>query len=407
MKKMISSVISEKLILLFFISCISWISSAQTYQRDNNKSGTGYVLKPEPVSTGNYIIGAFMCPLWSKDNSITSWDPVKKYPEREPVLGWYNEGNPEVTDWEIKYALDHGISFFNVCWYRKKGNAGKPVEELFGHWTSSLLKSRYANEFRFCLLYIDEGKIMDGIASEKDFLENIVPYWINNFFKRPNYLKIDGKPVLTIYRPENFIRNLGGEQQAAMAIRKLRDACIKAGFAGVIIGGEYHGALNKKEPMYRTLDMDIALSYHWPSFTEHMVLPAPSDTSIIRLQTLCWPALNNITDLPSITTVSVGWDSRPWGSTYYKGAWKLSPNHFRQLLQEAKEFLDKQPAGSLSSKILMLDNWNEFGEGHYIFPTKTDGFAYLDAIREVFATSSGPHNDIIPANVGLGPYENE
>jgi len=28
------------------------------------------------------------------------------------VLGWYREGDPELADWQIKWAVEHGITFF-------------------------------------------------------------------------------------------------------------------------------------------------------------------------------------------------------------------------------------------------------------------------------------------------------
>ena len=31
------------------------------------------------------------------------------FPERKPVLGWYDEASPEVADWQIKWAVEHGI----------------------------------------------------------------------------------------------------------------------------------------------------------------------------------------------------------------------------------------------------------------------------------------------------------
>lgn len=368
-----------------------------------------YVPEPRPVSTGQYLIGAFMCPLWNKDafpDKINPWNKIKGYPDREPVLGWYNEGNPEVTDWEIKYAVEHGISFFNVCWYRQKDNVGeKPIKELFGHWTESLFKCKYNNYIKFCIMYVDEGQIMGGIKSEQDLLENLVPYWIEQYFKKPEYLKIDGKPVFTIYRPEKFIADLGGEDNAASAIMKMREACIKAGFPGIIIMGEYHMDINKKEPMYPKLGLDVAVSYHWPSFTKEMPPKAPDDSTIARMEMKCWAGLKYVTELPSLPTVSVGWDSEPWGKTYYKDHWRLSPSIYKGLLSSAKNFMDKQPNGSLESRILILDNWNEYGEGHFIFPTIKDGFAYLNALKQIFAPNSLQQKDVLPNDIGLGPYE--
>ena len=38
--------------------------------------------------------------------------------------------------------------------------------------------------------------------------------------------------------------------------------------------------------------------------------------------------------------------------------------------------------------MLLLDNWNEWGEGHYIAPYREYGFGYLDAVRKVFSDAS-------------------
>jgi hypothetical protein len=50
-------------------------------------------------------------------------------------------------------------------------------------------------------------------------------------------------------------------------------------------------------------------------------------------------------------------------------------------------------------------NWNEFGEGHYLMPTRGFGFGHLDAVRGVFAPQAPPHTDIAPLDHGFGPYD--
>ena len=69
-------------------------------------------------------------------------------------------------------------------------------------------------------------------------------------------------------------------------------------------------------------------------------------------------------------------------------------------MPKAKNFSD---LNSTTYKIIMLDDWNEFGEGHYIAPTQQFGFSYLDVIREVF-TINPFHIDLAPEDVGRGPY---
>lgn len=54
----------------------------------------------------------------------------------------------------------------------------------------------------------------------------------------------------------------------------------------------------------------------------------------------------------------------------------------------------------------MLDNWNEWGEGHYIAPHLAGGFKYLQAVREVFTKRNNLPDYRLPDQLGLGPYLN-
>ena len=97
--------------------------------------------------------------------------------------------------------------------------------------------------------------------------------------------------------------------------------------------------------------------------------------------------------LPSI---SVGWQTSPWDGTQDPGNGWASVSDYRALAQWAKdEFMPTLPQDSLGRRVLMLANWNEFGEGHFLMPSNLAGFGYVDALREVF-TRGGPHTDAVP-----------
>jgi len=56
----------------------------------------------QSVSSSNptYTIGAYHYPGWKGDAAAWSgrdpWAPIKKFPEREALLGWYDEGDVDV-----------------------------------------------------------------------------------------------------------------------------------------------------------------------------------------------------------------------------------------------------------------------------------------------------------------------
>jgi hypothetical protein len=69
---------------------------------------THYVPEPKPVR-GPYEVGVYYFPGWTTANH---WQPITPFPERRPMRGWYREGDPELADWQIKWAVEHGITFF-------------------------------------------------------------------------------------------------------------------------------------------------------------------------------------------------------------------------------------------------------------------------------------------------------
>ena len=147
------------------------------------------------------------------------WLNVLKHPERTPALGFYSQENPEVADWETKWAVEHGISFFVYCWYRT--SQGGAVKTQFGSAIhDALFKSRFADKMKFTIMWENQAKGVAGVSSEADLMQNLLPFWTANYFRHPSYLKIDNKPVLFIYRPEFLVKDLGSTENVKSANRK-------------------------------------------------------------------------------------------------------------------------------------------------------------------------------------------
>ena len=350
------------------------------------------VPSPKPVAT-DILVGAIHCPIWESDR-VDLWRGVLRHPERLPALGLYAQENPQVAEWEAKWALEHGISFFVYCWYRR--GQGQPVQTQFGRGLhEGLFRSRVAETMKFAILWENQDQGIGGVAGEPDLMHNLVPHWIDNFFKRPNYLTIDGKPVLFVYDTENFIRDLGGLEQAGRAIEAMRAACRAAGFAGLTLIGEYRGFVPATLDRMRDLGVDASFAYCW-----HLPGSPDPDTAVAgQLQAI--RAIRDRGVLPEVVTVSQGWSGWHDEDT----VWSVPPDRFEQLLREAKEIVAASPKESIGSRMILLDNWNEWSEGHFIAPSRKYGFGYLDAVRNVFATEQTDHIDLLPDDIGLGPYD--
>ena len=358
-----------------------------------------HVPEPCPVDTGGVMVGAQYCPLWRQGTRSTGWERITPWPRRKPVLGWYDEGSPEVADWEIKWSLDHGISFFMYCWYRRgEGRPVTPDDVFIEHAIrQGLYHARFRDRFKFAIMWENQNRNIAGVSSMNDLMQNLFPYWLETFFKHPSYLRIDRRPVLFIYRPENLVQDLGSVKAARTAAERMRTACREAGFDGLWIVGEYRGTNAKRLRLLRDLGCDSVFAYCWP------MAGSPASGEAVKKQIEIWRKRRDLNILPEVLTVSMGWDARPWHAS--PSQWRLTPADFARVCAAARVEMEHWPKGSLSRRILLLDNWNEFGEGHYIAPHRQYGFGYLDALRKAFVTGTDRHTDWTPEDVGLGPYD--
>jgi hypothetical protein len=368
-----------------------------------------YVPRPQPAKT-DYITLMHYCALW-KEGTHYGWKLIEPWPEKRPAIGWYDEGTPEVADWHIKYALEHGINGFIYCWYR--ANQEPQIEQRLGHAIhDGLFAAKYRDMFTFTIMW-ENGR--NGVNDEADLLDNVLPFWIKNYFTHPSYLKIDNQPVLVVWRPERLLSQLGGPVNTRQAFDKMRAQCREAGFGGLRI----IACMPAANPI---LGKQIAES-GWDAVTGYNLSPAgvkiaghdPAGLAyrdyadVLSRFRQAWLDRDACTgDVPDIPNVVMNRDDRPWGrvkrgQNFYTADPKAEI--FEVACREAKELVDAKPADRWDSKIVVLDNWTEFGEGHYIEPTTGTGFTFANAVKRVFCTDWAPEavTDIIPEDLGMRP----
>ena len=181
-----------------------------------------YVPEPKPVK-GKYDVGVYYFPGWQ---SRSQWQPIERFPERKPILGWYREGDPEVADWQIKWAVEHGITYFAYDWYWSQG-----ARHLEHGLHNGYFNARYKSMLKFCLLWANHNapkthSIDDSLA--------VTRYWITNYFQRPEYYRIEGKPMVIIFSPYNYKNDMGIDG-VNKAFEAMRDECRKAGLPGLYL----------------------------------------------------------------------------------------------------------------------------------------------------------------------------
>ncbi|MBQ8849105.1 MAG: glycoside hydrolase family 99-like domain-containing protein [Clostridia bacterium] len=373
-----------------------------------------YVPKPIPA-TSDRIIAAHYYPAWKKGAAglHRGFDDLHNYPERTPLIGYYDGDSHELCDWEIKWALEHGINCFIFCWYRNKSNVGHPVTindlRLGETLHNGFFNAKYCGMMNFAIMF--EAQNNWGATDSNDMIENLMPFWLDNYFSRDNYLKIDGKPVVFIYDYQNQLRDgFSSAKEQKRTFDSCREMAKSAGFEGLIFAIEHRKDDLSVIDRYRECGYDFSFAYCWSVKQSNATNGEVIAEQIrkMRLRAECIPDY-------FCPTVSCMWDPSPRFvsmPTVYSAAntpslWKLTPSQFRSLLRQTVALTAPLPKDSIARKFLMLDNWNEWDEGHYLLPSHEFGFGYLQAVREELTVRDNLPDYRMPREIGLSEHLNQ
>lgn len=357
----------------------------------------------------------------------TEWDLVKvSRPRFEghlqpkiPSWGYFDEADPKWAAKEIDLAADHGIDVFIYDWYWYEPSGLYLQEGL----EKGFLKAQNNQRLKFALMWANHNwanihptpytnfqqQLTDGKVSPQIW-DMITNYIIANYFKQPNYWKIDGKPYFSIFETTNFIASFGSIEKAAEAMQLFEEKVKKAGFPGLHFncidqGITDHSLQNVLKNKRTTADAFRALKTN--SITSYNFLyaydlskagwPKADYQKAIEANVNYWPVISSkYANFEYYPNVTMGWDvtprliqsdkfdsfkGYPW-TPVFNG--DNTPAAFESGLVKAKNFIDSK---DYKHKIIILNAWNEWTEGSYLLPEKKTGTKYLEAIKNVFGSN--------------------
>jgi GT2 family glycosyltransferase/glycosyltransferase involved in cell wall biosynthesis len=296
-------------------------------------------------------------------------------PRRPGELGYYDLRVPDVMRRQVELAKLHGIHGFTFYFY---WFGGKTLLELP---LRKFLQDDLNLNFSLCWANENWSRRWDGSEeavlisqshSPKDdemFLE-----YVSNYFKDSRYLKVRGKPVLTIYRPLLF-------PNLKETTDRWRRKIVELGFPGIyLIATDAFGFQNYKEFGFDAIT----------NFPPHGLHNLPNvidslDVSLLFQQ----PAIRHYKDavdsmmhhhrMPNNNCVHPGvmlaWDNsarKPFLGNIFHG---FSPELFYSWLKSAISFAKfKTP----EERFVFINAWNEWAEGSYLEPDLKFGYANLE-----------------------------
>ncbi len=323
---------------------------------------------------------------WGK--GFTEWTNVSKavpqyvghhQPKLPDELGFYDLRLIEVQKRQIELAKSYGIYGFcyHHYWFDGKRVMDRPIEQILAHPEL---------DFPFCINWANENwtKKWDGrdadvlLAQNHSELDDVA--FIEDaarYMRDSRYIRIDGKPLLMLYRPSLLVDpKATGE--------RWRTWCRENG-----IGELYLVITHSFEPIDpETIGFDAAVEFAPNSF------PLTNVTNKMRSSFLNSNFDGVLYDYTSAIDYSESyrvphytkfrgvcprWDNearKPGKGTVLIGS---NPVEYGKWLQSICRFTKNnfEP----SKQFVFINAWNEWAEGAYLEPDRKYGYAYLEATR--------------------------
>ena len=322
-------------------------------------------------------------------DGFTEWSNVTKaqpnfaghYQPRLPAdLGYYDLRLSEVMVQQAELARRSGIDgfCFYYYWFGGKRLLDGPIEQMLA------LKKP---DFPFCLCWANENwtRRWDGQDSEilmaqahspKDDLGVIAD--LSRYFRDKRYIRVDGRPLILIYRVTLF-------PNFAETAARWRTYCREQGIGEIYIAMVESFELVHSRTHPSTYGCDAAVEFPPQELAEQKP-PSGEITnpnfkgSVADFRDLAVKFATR--DLPHYTRfmgVAPGWDNTARMQDKSFCFEQATPGAFQAWLEEAIEQTRAQHYGD--ERLIFVNAWNEWAEGAYLEPDRRFGHAFLEAVR--------------------------
>ena len=372
--------------------------------------------------------GAKYPPWWrgaTNPKSLTLTIGTELHPilgQRHPIdpAGTYDSRDPDIADWHIKWALEHGVTAFMIDW--------SPIEVdpsgAFHHtFEDGFLRANYRDMMKFGIMHItdqtwDYPEWFRGYEHVKLTARRGLDYVKENYFDYPSYLRLGKRYFYMLFRISEYAIEHGLDRLNDL-VDSLHDQDVYlVGDVGPY--GVYHDRpLNEK--IVRVFDAISAYNWLEAGAQEHirivkrngvdvwtLIAPYSQMASGYYREWRYWSELAKDCGVDFITPLCSGFSNK---AAYESGAayrenfhverTGRTPELFRKMCLDSVGFIEKS-----RTNMCLIDGWNEIHESSTLEPMVEHAFDYLDVVRDVFCDEPGggwPPN-VVPTRDGVRQY---
>lgn len=346
---------------------------------------------PEPDASQQQraTLGAYFFDGWAGPLTNFHFDGMVggAYADRQPLSGWLT--TPCSLEKQLVWAHGYGIRFFVFLYFPLNTSA---IREINGNLNAALEDYRKISDHhgvKYALMYVNQGSFRVAPADWSDQ----VTKWAK-MMTDPDYIKIDGKPLFMLIDADSMRQDFG-KSSVHQALDELRTAARKEGLPGVFIVGGVNPAGDSIGDESRTPNLanfaadgyDALSLYNYP-YVQPAIAGSRPYSDLVDAGEWIWNHYQAASPIPYIPVVEQGWDPRPWNErepTTGKLMWyKSSPSAFGAFIEKGIQWADMHPRNRIlpsdQPPLLLVEAWNELGEGSYLLPTIGNKYRFGQAL---------------------------
>jgi Glycosyltransferase WbsX/Divergent InlB B-repeat domain len=332
-------------------------------------------------------VGAYYFDGWAGPPSTFFFNGLigGQYNGRRPLTGWRDD-TAQSLDKQLSWAGDAGIGFFAFDWYFGAESRTDGTESL-NHALGNYRAMSDHHGVNFALLYVNAPPFEIPAADWPAVSEA----WVGDM-ANPSYERVEGKPILLILNSFSLSAQLGGEQGVNRVFSGLREAARRRGLPGVFIIG---GIAMQRGEDWNLSGRAALTGQTYDAMTQYNYVGyaggAPGERvyqDVVGAEKAFWEVLATEPAYRYVPDVMAGWDPRPWNETFEGQLFwfKRSAAEVGSFLHDAVSWVNTHPNMAVeppgSPPLVMVESWNELGEGAQILPTDEARFTFLQAIAQ-------------------------
>ena len=368
----------------------------ELYERAAGSSDEYVPLDDAPVDTAQLDVRAiaFYLPQfhpipendewWGK--GFTEWTNVSKampqfighyQPHLPGELGFYDLRIVDIMRRQVELARHYGVQgfCFHYYWFAGRRLLERPLEQF--------LVNRDI-DFPFCICWANEnwtrrwdGLDQEMLVAQQYSAEDDIAFIsaLESLLRDPRYIKVDGRPLIILYRPSIL-------PDARATLERWREHCRKIGI------GEIFAAMvqfDVDDP--RTYGFDAAIEFPphklargLGAINQSLQIVNPEYAGhVVDYASIVARARDCDADYPMFRGVFPCWDNearKPGRGYTFANA---TPSRYREWLDLAIDYARRKPV--VGERMLFINAWNEWAEGAHLEPDRRYGYAFLNATR--------------------------